>query len=60
MLETKLIIQSEVPHNCQIITGFMRLKELGYPVEIEDRTKKQEMSILGSPFLVAESTGGGR
>lgn len=60
MLETKLIVQSKIPHNAQIITGFLRLKAQGYPVEVIDRTKETDMSMEGMPMVLATSAGGGR
>ena len=60
MLETKLIVQSKIPHNAQIITGFLRLKAQGYPVEVIDRTKETDMSMEGMPMVLATSTGGGQ
>lgn len=58
MLKTKLIVQSKIPHNSQIITGFLRLKALGYPVEIEDQTRNADVSMKEMPFLSAVSAGG--
>ena len=59
MLETKIIVQSKIPHNAQIITGFLRLKEQGYPVEVEDRTKDIDASMVDMPMVIAMSSGGG-
>lgn len=58
MLETKLIVQSKIPHNAQIITGFLRLKAQGYPVEIVDQTKETDVSMEGMPMVVAVSARG--
>lgn len=58
MLETKLIVQSKIPHNSQIITGFLRLKEQGYPVEVEDKTKDIDASMVDMPMVIAMSSGG--
>lgn len=58
MQEIKLIVQSKIPHNSQIITGFLRLKEQGYPVEMIDRTRNVDVSMAGMPMVVAMSAGG--
>lgn len=58
MLKTTLKVQSKIPHNSQIITGFLRLKAQGYPVEIVDETRNGDMSMDGLPMILAVSTGG--
>lgn len=56
MQKVKLFVQSPIPHNSQIITGFYELQKQGYPVEIVDRT--DDSSMDGSPFIEAVSAGG--
>ena len=55
MQKTELYVQSDIPHNSQIITGFYELKKQGYPVEIIDRT--DDTSMAGAPFIQAVSGG---
>ena len=57
MRKTRLIVQSKIPHNSQIITGFLRLKEQGFPVEMEDCTTVKDMSMDGMPIILANYAG---
>lgn len=56
MEKVKLYIESQVPHACQIITGMLRLRERGWPVEIVDRRSSGSF-YCGVPMMRAEYRG---
>lgn len=53
----KLIIPSDIPHNCQIITGFLRLEEQGQAVEITDISRNAANPFYDLPVVLAEYRG---
>ena len=56
MEKVKLYIESQVPHASQIITGMLRLKDQGWPVEIVDRRSSGSF-FCGVPMMRAEYRG---
>lgn len=56
MEKVTLYIESEFPHNSQIITGFLRLKEQGWNVELVD-ARKSGSPYCGMPLMRAEYRG---
>lgn len=57
MKDVKLTIPSNIIHNCQIITGFLLLKEQGWNVEIMDCSKDSSNPFYDLPVLQAEYCG---
>lgn len=56
MEKVTLYIESEFPHNSQIITGLLRLKEQGWDVELVD-ARKDGSPYCGMPLMRAEYRG---
>lgn len=56
MDKVTLYIESQVPHVCQIITGLLRMKEQGWPVELVDR-RDSGSTYCGMPLMRAEYRG---
>lgn len=56
MEKIKVIIPSDIHHNCQIVTGFLLLKEQGWDVEIENFERK-EHPFRDRPVVLAEYRG---
>lgn len=56
MEKVTLYIESQVPHACQIITGLLRMKEQGWPVELIDERNSGSV-YCGIPLMRAEYRG---
>ena len=56
MEKVTLYIESQVPHACQIITGLLRLKEQGWPVQLVDQ-RDSGSPYCGMPLMRAEYRG---
>lgn len=56
MEKVTVYIESQVPHACQILTGLLRLREQGWPVELVDRRDSGSV-YCGMPMLRAEYRG---
>ena len=52
MEKIKLIIGAQVPHLCQIITGFLMLKKQGYDIEFEVLTDEEYIAHNRLAFLL--------
>lgn len=57
METVKVIIPSRIPHNSQIIAGFLILKEQGWNVEILDRSRDASNPFFDLPVVQAEYRG---
>lgn len=57
MEKIKLTIPSNIPHNSQIITGFLLLKEQGWDVEIMDQSADAGNPFYDLPVVLAEYRG---
>ena len=57
MEKIKVTIPTGVHHAAQLITGFLMLKEQGWDVEIEDRSRDRSVPFFGLPALLAEYRG---
>jgi len=53
----KLTIPSNSLHGCQIITGFLRLRQQGQAVETVNRSKDRSNPFYGLPVVLAEYRG---
>lgn len=58
MKKIELIIPTNVPHVSQIITGFLKLRELGWEITITNRSKDPENPFYGLPVVIALYAGG--
>ena len=56
MEKVTVYIETQVPHASQIITGFLRLKEQGWPVELVD-CRDSGSPYCGMPMMRAEYRG---
>lgn len=56
MKQVTVYLESEVPHACQIITGFLQLKKQGWDVKLVDR-RGSGSPYCGMPMLRAEYRG---
>ena len=57
MKKVKLTIPSNIEHTAQIITGFLMLREQGWNVEIENRSRDKSVPFHGLPALFAQYRG---
>lgn len=57
METVKITIPSNIIHNCQIVTGFLLLKEQGWNVEIVDRSRDAQNPFFDLPVIQAEYCG---
>ncbi len=57
MESVKVIVPSNIPHNSQIITGFLILKKQGWDIQIEDRSRDAENPFYDLPVVQAEYRG---
>ena len=57
MEKIKVTVPSRVPHNSQILTGFLILKEQGWDVEITDRSTDAANPFYDLPVVQAEYRG---
>ena len=53
----RVTIPSKIHHLSQIITGFLILKEQGFPVELEDRSGDKSHPLHGLPVMMAAYRG---
>ncbi len=53
----KLTIPSDIHHVCQIVTGFLILKEQGMPVQLENRIRDRSYPLHGLPVVMADYRG---
>jgi len=56
MEKVTVYIETQVPHACQIITGLLRMKEQGWPVELIDQRNSGSV-YCGMPLMRAEYRG---
>ena len=57
MEKIKLIIPTNIHHAAQIITGFLMLKEQGWDVELDNRSKDTTDPFHGRPALFVQYRG---
>lgn len=57
MEKIKLIVPSTIYHCSQIITGFLTLRDQGWDVELEDRSKDVENPFFDLPIVLAQYRG---
>jgi len=52
-----VITPSGIHHNCQIVTGFLLLKEQGWDVKVVDRSREEHNPFFNMPVVQAEFQG---
>lgn len=57
MKQITVTAPSAIHHNCQIITGFLILKEQGWEITLVDRSRDRENPFYGMPVVQAEYGG---
>lgn len=57
MEKVKLIIPTGIEHTAQLVTGFLMLKEQGWDVEIQDRSRDKTVPFYGLPAVMVEYRG---
>ena len=57
MEPVRLTIPSDIPHISQILTGFLTLRDQGWPVTLEDRSRDRTHPFHGLPVVLAQYRG---